>query len=116
MTIFDALHYYGVNHAVICSQIWGNSDWFVVCHKSQLKNVQINVSGVYNHNGYDLYTIDMLRKDVLTFYDMYSWGYYIKHKNYVNMTVYELPQNGFREYINKTKMTKRIKIKTWKRL
>lgn len=115
MTIFDTLHYYGVNHAVICSQIWGNSDWFVVCHKAQLKNVHINVVGTYNHNGYDLCLIDMGKKDVFTFFDMYQFGYYKVHSDNERGIIYELPDYGFREYINKTKMTKRIKVKIWKR-
>lgn len=116
MTIFDVLHYYSVNHAVICNQVWGMSDWFVVCNKSQLRNVPLEVEGVYQYEGNELYIIGMSRQDIGLFYEMMSFGYYNLINKNSTFFIYEIKDNSFRSYICKKKMNKRIKIKIWKKL
>jgi hypothetical protein len=112
MSLLDRLQYNNINHAVVHNEEWGMSDWFVICNKQQLRNINIIVHGSYFHNSDELYLINLRKHDVHTFYEMCSFGYYELAYRSLTGTVYELKDNGFRKYINR-KPVRKTKIKIW---
>lgn len=110
MSLFDRLHHYKVNHAVIHNYEMGVSDWFLVCHKQQLRNIHIMINGNYIHNKEEIYIINLKRIEVHMFYELITYGYYKEAYKEITATVWELSDNGFKNYINR-KPIRRNKLK-----
>lgn len=112
MSLLDRLQYNNVNHAIVHNEEWGVSDWFVVCSKQQLRNINIHISGNYFYKDEELYLLNLRRQDIYTFYEMLTFGYYdVVHKTPTS-TIWELKDNGFKKYLNR-KPVRRIKVKIW---
>lgn len=115
MSLFSILHDNKIVHAVVKNEDWEIDDWFVLCHKKQMKNIYITVQGVVELDGIHIFAINMRKKDVHDFYRLMSYGVYKEaFKNYSGV-VYELENNGFKNYITKIPLN-RARLKKWKML
>ena len=113
MRLFTTLLNNNIVHAVIKNESWEVDDWFVLCHKKQMKNTFITVQGIIEMEGIHIFAINMKKKDVLDFYRLMSYGVYVEAFKNCEGTVWELDNNGFKEYINKIPLN-RARIKKWK--
>lgn len=115
MNLFGILHDKKIIHAVVKNEDWEIDDWFVLCHKKQMKNVYITIQGIIEIDGVQIFAINMKKQDVYDFYRLMSYGVYKEAFNNYSGTVYELQNNGFKNYISKLPLNK-ARIKKWKML
>jgi hypothetical protein len=114
MSVINALNHYNVIHAIIKNDYWGASDWFILCHKKQVRNTPILPSGTFIYEGQELFMINMARPDILLFHDHLRYGFYQEKLDDINGKIWEQSDQSFKSYVKSIKVTK-VTIKVWKK-
>jgi len=113
MSLLVRLHNNKIRHAVVKSEDL-MTDWYVVCHKTQLKKINVFTDGsIQITRGIYIFTITLHRDDIFLFLDLLQRGVYREVFQDYHSIVWEHGDVGFKQYIKSAKPN-RVKQKKWK--
>lgn len=106
MSVLQEIHRKNIVHAVVRNEVQGIADWFVVLRKAHMRTVYYTPTGLYIHNKVQIFEVDMTRADVHYFFENVRNGMYrLAYKELEGM-VWELVDEGFKDYIKRVPMRK----------
>jgi len=113
MSLLSRLHDNKIIHAVVKTDEL-LTDWYVVCHKTQLKKIDVFTDGsIQVTKGIYIFTITLPKSDIFIFLDLLQAGAYRQVFQDYHSIVWEHGSVGFKQYIKTTKPN-RVKIKKWR--
>jgi hypothetical protein len=113
MSLLVRLHNNNIIHAIVKSEDL-LTDWYVVCHKTQLKNINVFTDGsIQITRGIYIFTLTLQKEDIFLFLDLLQAGVYRQAFEDYHSIVWEHGNVGFKQYLKSTKPN-RVKIKKWK--
>lgn len=105
MNLLDYLDRYNYCYAVVASDTFCVTDWFVLIHRKDYRKLRQRPSGVFYYdlkpdNTFDdeIFQFDLSREEVVYFFDMLRSGRFVEVVNNDSGIVYEMPKSSFKVY------------------